>query len=305
MSDVSLRRAKEIEEYMLEHGEELTIKQYDISNETLSRYLRTANRTSTNRHVKVLILDIETLFLEVRSWSLYPKYIDYKQIVKDKCVLSWSGKWLYSSEVMGDVMTPEEAVVRNDKRIVKSIWKLLDECDIAISHNGVRFDLPELNARFLHHSIPPPSNYQQIDTLRELKKHFRYTSNRLDYIGKLLVNDQKLPTNMALWERCDRGEQEALDEMLEYNKQDVNLLEECYLLIRPYIKAHPNIALYSESQEECCPSCGSTKITECGYYTTPSGRYESLRCECGALSRRRKSILSKKERDNLLISNAR
>lgn len=306
MGKISERRVKEINEFFISNGEQKTSEHYNITIESLHRYLRTLKIDKTYRHPKIFIFDIETLFLKVRTWSLYPKYIDYKQIIQDKCILSWSGKWLYSSEVMGDVLTPQEATDRNDKRILEGIWKLMDESDVILAHNGARFDVKELNSRFLLHSLPPPSPYQVIDTLLVLKKHFRYTSNRLDYIGKFLVDDQKIPTNFELWERCDKGEQEALKEMLEYNKQDVNLLEEVYLMVLPYIKSHPNIALYSETNEECCPTCGSFNLKECGYYTTPAGRYESLRCEkCKSLSRRRKSTLDKKQRDNLLVSVAR
>ena len=36
-----------------------------------------------------------------------------------------------------------------NKRVLKSIWNLLDEADIVIGHNGDRFDLRKLRWRFI------------------------------------------------------------------------------------------------------------------------------------------------------------
>jgi hypothetical protein len=306
MGQVSMRRAREINEYVLEHGEPETVEKYGLSLESLHRYLRIVNNQKSFRHPKVLLLDCETLPLWTKTWSLYPKYIDYKQIIKDSCLLSWSAKWLYASDIMGDIMTPKEAKSRDDKRILESIWKLIDDSDILIAHNGIRFDFPFLNTRFIVNKIKPPSPYQVVDTLKVCKRDFRNTSNRLDYIGQLLVNDRKKETNIGLWDACDNGEQDGLDKMLEYNKQDVVLLEEVYLELLPWIKSHPNMAIYLEAIDECCPNCGSFDLEEKGVYTTPAGQYEGLICKsCGKPSRRKVNILTKEQREHLLVSNAR
>jgi hypothetical protein len=207
---------------------------------------------------------------------------------------------------MGDILTPEEALKRDDKRVLKSIWKLLEEADIIIAHNAIKFDVRVLNARFILNGLKPTSPYQVIDTLQIAKKNFRFTSNRLDYLGKLFTNKGKIDTNFDLWRGCDNGDQESLDYMLKYNKEDVNLLEEVYLELRPWMRSHPNMAIYKEANEEVCPTCGSDNVIDCGEYSTPAGRFDSLRCnDCGGISRRRKSNLSKHQKDNLLISTAR
>ena len=306
MSGVSIKRAKEINEYFLEHGEQQALIKYGISNETLHRYLRKANHTKSNRHPKILLFDIETLPIVAYTWNLFKPKLSYNNIIKDWCCLSWAGKWLFSPEVMSDVMTTEEVKNRDDKRIMTGLWDVVDKSDILIAHNCKKFDNKRAKTRFILNGLPPPSPYQQIDTLEITRKEFSFSSNRLDYLGKLMVNKQKIETDYDLWKRCDVGEQEALDYMVKYNREDVNLLEEVYLEIRGWIKSHPNLAVYSEAQDECCPNCGDFNLKENGYYTAPSGRFESLTCGgCGAHSRRRKSVLNKEERDNLLISNAR
>lgn len=80
--------------------------------------------------------------------------------------------------------------------------------------------------------------------------------------------------------------------MLKYNKKDVEILEQIYLKLRPWIKGHPNINVIAES--ECCPHCGNTDIEQDGgYYNTQHYRYPTYRCNhCNAVfrSKKRKSL---------------
>ena len=72
------------------------------------------------------------------------------------------------------------------------MWKLLDEADIVIGQNSKAFDIKKLNARFIIHGMQPPSSYRQIDTKILAKKHFNFTSNKLEYLSdKLNVKYKK------------------------------------------------------------------------------------------------------------------
>lgn len=303
---INERRAKEVNEYVNEHGKNAASEKYGLSLETLSRYLRLANETKTHRHPKILLFDLETLPMVCYSWGLYNQNLSYDNIIKDWCCLSYSCKWLFSAEVYGEILTPKEVNDRDDSRIMKSLWSKFDQADIIIAHNLIRFDNKKAKTRFILNGLKPPSPYQTIDTLRIAKGEFAFSSNRLDYLGQLMCRKGKLETNYSLWKRCDSGDEEALKYMLEYNKEDVNLLEDVYLELRGWMKSHPNLCIYSEAEEEICPTCGSNDLEEKGYYTTMAGQFESLSCRnCGANSRRRVSILTKKQKQVLLQSNAR
>jgi len=254
---------------------------------------------------KILLFDIETLPCSVLVWGLYKQMISPDNVISDWACLGWSGKWLFDSKIISDILTPEEALIKNDKRIMESMWKVIDEADIVIAHNGDRFDVRRINARFLLNDIQPPSSYQTIDTMKVAKRYFAFSSYKLDYITKILGIDQKLSTSFGLWKRCLAGDSKALKEMQVYNKNDVRILEEVYLVLRPWIKSHPNVSLFTDLTELTCPNCGDTNLTENGKYYTPAGRFVSYRCKCGAISRSRYSDLSKEERENLLVSVAR
>jgi hypothetical protein len=93
--------------------------------------------------------------------------------------------------------------------------------------------------------------------------------------------------------------------METYNKRDVDLLESVYLKMRPWIKSHPNIGLFVESDEPICPVCGSNNLKWKGHYHTMTGKYKTFRCQCGALGRQRTSDLDVEVRKNLIVSVAR
>lgn len=264
--------------------------------------------TRTIEPPKILLFDIETTPMEVYVWGLIGnKYIQPDNIIKDWNVLSWAAKWLCGAKVMSDIQTPEEAIARDDIRVIKSIWQLFDEADVIIAHNGRAFDMKKLNARFIAHDLNPPSPYQAIDTLKEAKKNFAFSSNKLDYLGQIMAGKKKLETNFQLWTDCLKGDKKQLKRMLTYNEEDVRLLEEVYLELRPWIKSHPNVALLQDGKANSCPTCGSDSLSEAGtYYTTQANQYLSLRCnDCGALSREMKGEIPLRDRKTLIRTVAR
>lgn len=255
---------------------------------------------------KYLLLDVETLYAKGEFWHTGKQRISHQQITQESCLLSWAAKWLYDSEVFGDVLTTDESTGRDDKRIAESLWKMFDDADVIIGHNVRSFDIRFSNGRFFRNGLKPPSPYQTIDTLREYEKTMRILSYKLDYISFLINNQRKLHTDYELWQRCDKGDNEALQYMFVYNKKDVLLLEEAYLEIRPWIKSHPNYAIFSESTISCCIYCGSDQLDDGGIYVTPAGRFHCRRCkECGGISRERYSDITRQERNNLMIGVAR
>lgn len=255
---------------------------------------------------KILLFDIETSPMEIYTWSLWQKYHDAENIIKDRAVLTWSAKWLFEAEVINAAVSAEEAMAREDSSILQGMWEMLDKADIVVAHNGDKFDHRILNTRFILNGMTPPMPYRTIDTLKAAKTTFAFSSNKLDYINKMLRLTPKRDTNFDLWKRCVTGDQSAIDEMVEYNKVDVVALEECYLEIRPWIRSHPPIALFIDTDEEICTNCGATDLSWGGHYYTPAGRYKAFRCEsCGAIGRSRYSDLSKEERKKLFLSVAK
>lgn len=302
---VSYEHVERVLAYLNSNGETETLQHYNIKPETLERYKRIKKFNET-KQPKVLLIDIETTPMQAHVWGTWKQRIGYEQVIHDWFMLSYACKWLFDAKIYSGVLTPDEAKAKDDNRIVRELWTLFDQADVLIGHNISGFDVPKAQTRFLLNHLAPPSPFQMIDTLKVAQHNFRFASNKLDYISQLMCNDRKIHTEYQLWLRCLEGDAEALQEMNIYNQKDTLLVEEAYVFLRPYIKNHPNMAIYQESKTPSCPTCGSVDIQECGHYTTSVNRYLAFRCmSCGAICRARKTDIDLKHKVGILKPVAR
>jgi len=278
-------------------------------NPKCARYFTTKDELITadtrKKLPKILLLDIETAPLKAFVWQtqVYNGNVSADKVISEWFILTWAAKWLFSSKIESDGLTSKEAKNEDDGRIVRSLWELLNEADIVVAHNGVKFDVPNINTRFLIHDLPPCKPYQQIDTLLVARKQFGFTHNNLNALAKLFGLPEKLDTNFELWKECLDGDAKSLKYMQEYNRRDVEVLEEVYLKMRSWVKGHPNLGLYVESNDSACTICGSHKLYVHGHYFTNAGKFKVYACKnCGALSRSRVNEYPKDKKGNLLIS---
>lgn len=265
----------------------------DSVRRSVSKIIIKSNKV-TNEHIeqytpKILTVDIETAPMKAHIWGIWKQNIPFSQLEAGWFMICWSAKWLNNDKVYSGVLTSKEAKKQDDKRICQDLWKMLDEAEIVIAHNGGRFDIPRINTRFITHGLSRPSTYKLIDTLTVARKQFSFTSNRLDDLAKHFKLAGKIKTDFGLWEGSVNGNEESLGKMSLYCDQDVRLLENVYLKLLPWIPNHPNIGLYFDTTEHICPNCGSTDLTEGKPYYTTVGRYQTFRCKCGAISRVKKS----------------
>jgi len=215
---------------------------------------------------KILLWDIESLPIMAATFSLWPDSIQHESIIADWSIICAAWKFLGQKPVYTTAITdfPKKFSkdVNDDFEVVKKIREVLEDVDILIAHNGKKFDTKKLNARLIFHGLPPlPSGLQQVDTLQEVKKVAAFTSNRLDYLGNHLCGNGKTTASRGLWIRVLKGERAAVKEMVEYNKQDVRVLEEVYLKLLPYMKSHPHVgALDGNDKNHSCPKCGSEDL---------------------------------------------
>ena len=241
---------------------------------------------------RILLVDIETSPILARVWRVWQENIAIDQIKNDWFILCWSAKWLNDNEVIGERLTGKEAKRGDDKKLMQKLWKLFDEADIIIGHNGDEFDVPKVRTRFILNNLPPTSSYRTIDTVKIARKQFSFTHNKLDYLAQQFGLDRKLKTDFDLWVKCVTGDDNALQYMLDYNKKDVLILEEVYLKLRGWTKAHPNMNMFQPVLG--CSNCGSQNIKPKGHYVTQTGKYKTWVCgDCGAYSREaRKTLVS-------------
>ena len=215
-------------------------------------------------------------------------------------------KWQHEDEVMYQDKR-ESWDCEDDSELLEGIWKLLDEADIVVGQNSKRFDEKKLNARFIMNGMKPPSSYRSIDTLEIAKRHFGFTSNKLEYMSdKLCKRYKKLKhgkfAGFELWKECLRGNPAAWDEMEDYNVHDVLALEELYDVMKPWYKAHPNLNLYTNTDDVSCV-CGANDWEHNGYHYTNLSKFDRFRCNgCGATNRGRVNLLTESKRKTVKMN---
>jgi hypothetical protein len=231
---------------------------------------------------RLLSIDIETLPGKFYSWSPAVDYLGRNMMIEDWSLLSFSAKWVGDDKIISSVLTPEEAIKRDDRRLSIQIQGLLDRAHTAITHNGRRFDIKKINTRLWKHRLQKPSDYRVIDTLVSAKAVFGLSYNTMDFIAEFIERDQKLDHAWGLWEGADHGDPKSLAAILEYNDQDVRTQEQIYMEMRPWIKGHPNLAIIA-GKPNACPVCLHNGHKHIGYHYTNKKAYKEHRCNhCGS-----------------------
>jgi DNA polymerase elongation subunit (family B) len=238
-----------------------------------------------NKPLKVLFFDVETAPNIGYTWDKYETNVI--EFLKERYMLCFTVKWLDENKAHTFGL-PDFSEYRkdktSDKSLVLKLWEYINEADIIVAHNGDSFDVKVMNTRFIVNGLTPPSPYKTVDTRKEARKRFGFSSNSLNDLGGVLGLGKKLSTGgFKLWKDCMEGKSDAWKKMKKYNKIDVLLLEQVYLKLRPWMKTHPNVAVCID--RTACHSCGSTNTQRRGYSYSKFTKYQRIQCtSCGSWS---------------------
>lgn len=229
--------------------------------------------------MKILVLDIETTPHVTFTWGLWKANIGHDMIIHPSQVLCWSAKWVGQRKIYfaGQNTHTMEAMM-------EELHDLLTEADAVVHYNGTKFDIPRINTEFARLHWEQPDPFKQVDMLRVVRKHFKFASNKLDYVCKELGIPGKLSgTRFHLWIDCMDGKASAWKIMKKYNINDIKILEELYHELKGWIHNHPNIGLYASVDDSFgarprCTNCGSDRVVKKGIETTAARVYRRYRC---------------------------
>ncbi len=232
--------------------------------------------------MKILYIDIENSPNVGEMWQLWNVNFGLNQVREWSKVICFSAMWSDEEDVMFYSVYHD-----GYETMLTAAYDLLDEADIVVHFNGKRFDIPVLMKEFLLGGFPPPSPFEQVDLYQEVKRVFRFTSNKLDHIVQMLGLGAKEQTGgHSLWTRCMQNDPEAWALMEKYSKQDTALLPQLHLRLRGWIR-EPNARLYfSGDTEHMCPACGNFDLVKEGYAYSATGKYQRWHCkDCGKWSK--------------------
>jgi predicted RNA-binding Zn-ribbon protein involved in translation (DUF1610 family) len=242
---------------------------------------------------KILTVDVETAPLELHGWGLFDQNFSLEQIAKDWTILSFAAKWLGKKRVIYmDTGGRGKHRVRDDRKLMRPLWELLNEAEIVVAQNGRKFDVRKINARLIKHGFPPPSPYRVVDTMLVARKYFAFTSQKLKYTSEILgvppKDEHAEYPGFKLWTACLNDEAGAWRVMRRYNKQDIVATEHVYLKTRAWDQQHPNLGTFSAVEKHLCPHCGSDNVIGRNGWreVKQQGIYKRYQCNgCGGWSR--------------------
>ena len=247
---------------------------------------------------KILVFDIETAPITAYTWGLWKQNVGLNQIKHDWHFLAWAAKWYGDPASKTMYMDNRKAKnVRNDKTIVKGLWKLLNEAHIVITQNGEKFDILKFNARAVAYGLPPVSHFKSTDTLKESRRAFKFTSHKLEYMAENINKKYKKLKHseypgFELWAEVLKGNQRAWQVMKTYCIHDVLATEELFQHIQSYIRTQ-NLANYFDDAAIRC-RCGSKNIVKKGPVYTDVGKFQGYLCkDCGKRPRGNKNLFDK------------
>lgn len=265
---------------------------------------------------RIVLLDVETSLMLGYFFGTFKQNISLDCIKQDWNMLSFCAKWHHVPLVIYDDLR-EQKNPTNDKRLCTKLHRILREADVAIAHNGKRFDLRKIRARMAHNRMAPIPNIRIIDTLTESRKQFGFTSQKLIYLSEKFgpegerKNEHGKDPGLKLWLACQNGDVEAWEEMRKYNIPDVTSMEGVYDELRGWFQGAQNLAVFlpviydPETEQHACPNCASTGVDrERGKYVyTQVGIYQRYHCnDCGGYSRGRTMVRSRDDRAHILMN---
>lgn len=228
---------------------------------------------------RILVVDIETAPAELWGWGpLYNQNFGVNQVKAHPYILCIGYKWV------GEKNT---TVLKNwemsQEDMLKQITAEIIEADALVSKNGIRFDLPWIRAELAKYRLPPLPQLTHIDLEKVARGHFRFLSNKLDYIVQYLGIGHKVEhEGFPLWRKVMEGSKEARRRMAEYCAGDVIITEKLYNHLKPHMADHPILRAIGA---EVCPSCGSKHTQRRGKRYTrffEIQRHQCMKKGCGA-----------------------
>ena len=220
---------------------------------------------------RILTFDIETSHLKADFGTCFA--IGYK--------------WLHEDYVYCPAITDYEGWERDPtdcKKLLKDFASVWSQADVVVGYFSKGFDIKFLNAKMFEYGLPPLTPVAHIDLFFVVKAAFALSRKSLQnvaYHGNL--EGRKTPVEGRIWRRASTGHGPSIKYIVDHCLADVQMTEELYLKLRPYIKQHPRVSGYGP-----CRTCGSTALVSRGYAVTKlRGEQRKVQCNsCGSWDQR-------------------
>lgn len=209
---------------------------------------------------RILYFDIETSPMLVWTHYIGSKVsINPCQIEQHKRIICIS--YNFSDEPIDKVrrLTWDQKT-QDDTKMLLKFNEIARKADLLKGHNAQSFDVKEIRSAIALRGLAEAwCETPCLDTLKEYRRTFRFTSNRLDAIARHLGIGCKNRTDYQLWIDVVNGDRKALKEMGQYCDQDVKLLRQVDERLYPYVKPTANEynLMYNVVIDDIPPVCSN------------------------------------------------
>lgn len=221
-----------------------------------------------NTTARVLTFDIERRPGVYLEWG--PRNQGFmgrdKQLIRSSTI-SWAAKWYGEREVSYRAIEPVDSTFMQPEGVpgyyemLADLRNMLDEADIVVGYNSIRFDEAKVRGEFARLGIREPSPFRSVDLMRTVRKMGWDYSSLAETLDAFGLGGKLAHQGFSLWIDFMAGDPKAHKTMERYNKQDVVQTERAYDALRPWIKDHPNLGLWAGHDDdgnpiEVCHNCG-------------------------------------------------
>ena len=242
---------------------------------------------------RVLILDVE---LSKAIYYAFPSYkpvkLNLKDKIQDQFMLTAAWKWWGEDETHLVTVLDDKKRLRKDPtddyHVVKTLCEQVEKADIVIGHNSDAFDIKHLAFMAYTHGLDALPVTHSIDTLKQARKRFKNDSLSMDEICKRrgLTHKTDVPNKNQVWNDATDGCPEAIQIIGDYNIDDVDVQEEMFEDMLPWMVNIPSLHLKegAESKGRICAACGEEHDFQWrGYWynkqrTTKHRRFKCMSC---------------------------
>lgn len=227
-------------------------------------------KTLPTNDAKLLVFDLETTSLDANRGH----------------IICAAAKWVGKPTVMtwrideGKNFGKSPESFYNDRHIVKGLIPLVEAADAVIAYYGSGFDVPYLNTRAFANKVLPPVPFTLIDPWKTASGKLKLARNTMDAVSTLVGGRPKTHLPWGDWLKAQFGCHKSISKLLKYNINDIRVLEDVYLELRPIIAHHPYVGRIVSGGGAAgrCPACGGAHSTS--HDTRRTRSFEVFRNRC-------------------------
>lgn len=122
-----------------------------------------------------------------------------------------------------------------DRETVRRLRDAIDEFDVVVAHNGLKFDLPFIRTRLARWNLRPLPEKKIVDPLQLARNKLKMSWNSLDRLAEFLNVNSKSEVKGDYWIRAVMdGDRKAMNYIVDHCVQDVLTLERVVDLVKTY-----------------------------------------------------------------------